>query len=53
VLDLEDPLRTSKEERSLRLDLHTGDGLHLNKKAYSSLDQIVLPTLDEIFRGDR
>jgi lysophospholipase L1-like esterase len=51
VLDLETPLHTSKEDRSLRLDLHSGDGLHLNKKAYELLDQIVLPTLNQIFQN--
>jgi hypothetical protein len=53
VLDLEAPLRISLQDRSLRLDLHTGDGLHLNEKAYSLLDQIVLPTLDDIFQKNR
>jgi hypothetical protein len=48
VLDLETPLRTSNEDRSLKIDLHSGDGLHLNEKAYSLLDQIVLPTLDDV-----
>ena len=53
VLDLEAPLRTSNEDRSLKIDLHSGDGLHLNEKAYRLLDQIVLPTLDDIFRKNR
>ena len=46
VLDLEAPLRTSQDDRSLRVDLHSGDGLHLNSKAYEILDAIVVPTLD-------
>lgn len=37
--DLEAPLRISPEDRSLRLDLHSGDGLHLNSKAYGILDK--------------
>ncbi len=47
VLDLEAPLRTSAEDRSLRLDLHKGDGLHLNANAYALLDQIVVPSLEK------
>ena len=47
VLDLEAPLHVSKEDRSLRPNLHSGDGLHLNEKAYSLLDKIVIPTLEK------
>jgi len=50
VLDLEAPLRTSQDDRSLRVDLHSGDGLHLNSTAYEILDTIVVPTLDRAFR---
>ena len=50
ILDLEAPLRISEKDRSLKIELHSGDGLHLNQKAYSILDQIVLPTLDQVFR---
>jgi lysophospholipase L1-like esterase len=50
VLDLEAPLRTSQDDRSLRVDLHSGDGLHLNSKAYQILDKTVVPTLDRAFR---
>lgn len=39
VFDLEAPLRVGAEDRSLRLDLHSGDGLHLNAKAYGILDK--------------
>jgi lysophospholipase L1-like esterase len=53
IMDLEAPLRIGLQDRSLSLDLHAGDGLHLNEKAYSLLDKIVLPTLDEIFRRNR
>ena len=53
VLDLEDPVHTSKEDRSLRLDLHSGDGLHLNEKAYKLLDQIVPRTLEQAFKSVR
>ena len=49
VLDLETPLHVSKEDRSLRLDLHSGDGLHLNEKAYAFLDKIVITTLEKAF----
>jgi hypothetical protein len=50
VLDLETPLRTSQDDRSLRVDLHSGDGLHLNSRAYEILDPVVVPTLDRAFR---
>ena len=49
VLDLETPLHISDTDRSLRLDLHSGDGLHLNEKAYALLDRIVVPVLDKAF----
>ena len=49
-LDLEAPLRTSQNDRSLRVDLHSGDGLHLNAQAYGLLDKIVIPTLDQALR---
>ena len=50
VLDLESPLRISAEDWSLRADLHSGDGLHLNAQAYSLLDRIVIPVIDQAFR---
>ena len=46
ILDLEEALRVSPENRSLRPDLHSGDGLHLNAKAYEILDKIVIPVLE-------
>ena len=51
VLDLEEQLRTSRDDRSLRVDLHSGDGLHLNSKAYGILDAVVIPTLDRVFKN--
>ena len=48
VLDLESAVRCSETDRHLRTDLHSGDGLHLNKKAYDILDRIVLPTLEKV-----
>jgi len=53
ILDLEAALRISEGDRSLKMELHSGDGLHLNQKAYSILDQIVLPTLDQALRDDK
>ncbi len=50
VLDPEAVLRVSDEDRSLRTDLHSGDGLHLNTKAYQLLDPIVVPALDRAFK---
>ncbi len=38
LLDLEAALRVSESDRSLRPDLTSGDGLHLNAKAYERLD---------------
>jgi lysophospholipase L1-like esterase len=43
-LDLEAPLHISDTHRFLKPELTT-DGLHINKKAYQKLDQIVFPTL--------
>ena len=48
VLDLESAVRCSETDRHLRDDLHSGDGLHLNKKAYDLLDQILLTTLERV-----
>lgn len=50
VLDLEAAVRTSAEDRSLRTDLHSGDGLHLNERAYRLLDPMVVPVLDQAFK---
>lgn len=48
VLDLESSLIYNRENRYLREDCQSIDGLHLNKKAYQKLDQIVIPTLEKI-----
>mgnify|MGYP005846755099 FL=1 len=53
ILDLEAALRVSERDRILKIELHSGDGLHLNEKAYAILDQIVLPTLDHAFKNGR
>lgn len=50
VLDLEAALRISQEDRSLRPDLHSGDGLHLNSDAYTLLDQMVIPIVNQAFK---
>jgi len=50
VLDLEAAVRISAEDRSLRMDLHSGDGLHLNEGAYRLLDPIVALVLDKAFK---
>jgi len=42
LLDLEEALRTDPEKRFLRDDLTSGDGTHLNRKAYDILDPIML-----------
>ena len=48
VLDLEAAVRYSEENRYLREDLARLDGVHINKSAYKILDQIVIPTLEEV-----
>lgn len=48
VLDLEHAVRKSDKNRYLRSRLAKLDGLHLNKKGYQILDQIVLPTLSKV-----
>lgn len=51
VLDLEASLRYSEKNRYLREDLARIDGLHVNRKAYGILDQIVIPTLETVGWG--
>lgn len=46
LLDLETALRKDAEIRFLRDDLTSGDGLHLNKKAYDVMDQLLKKTLE-------
>ena len=48
LLDLEQAVRKSEKDRYLRSKLAKMDGLHLNKKAYRVLDQIVIPTLEKV-----
>ena len=45
VLDLESALRRNNEDRRLRPELTSGDGMHLNRDAYSLLDAIVIPAM--------
>lgn len=45
LLDLESALRKSPRERFLQDDLTSGDGQHLNKKAYDLLDKVLQKTL--------
>ena len=49
LLDLESSLRQSPEHRYLREDFTSGDGQHLNIKAYHILDRL----LEEILEGNR
>ncbi len=46
LLDLEAALRTDGENRFLRDDMTSGDGLHLNQKAYGVLDDVLRQTLE-------
>jgi hypothetical protein len=48
LLDLEQAVRKSEKNRYLRSGLAKVDGLHLNKKAYQILDQMVIPTLTSV-----
>lgn len=45
LLDLEAALRKSAKERFLQDELTSGDGTHLNKKAYDILDKLLQKTL--------
>jgi hypothetical protein len=45
LLDLEAALRTNDAARFLRDDFTSGDGLHLNTKAYEILDRVMLDGL--------
>jgi hypothetical protein len=45
LLDLEEALRQDNDGRFLREDLTSGDGLHLNKKAYDILDKLLQETI--------
>ena len=50
LLDLEAALRCSPEDRSLRPDLHSGDGLHLSRAAYRRhLDPLIPPLMLRMF----
>ena len=44
-LDFEAALRISEKNKALREDLTSGDGLHLNKKAYGILDTLMIEFL--------
>lgn len=50
-LDLETAVRYSGNNRFLREDLASVDGLHINAKAYKILDQVVIPTLKTVEWG--
>lgn len=45
VVDLEAALREDPDQRFLREEFNSGDGSHLNKKAYGVLDRVLLETL--------
>jgi len=45
VLDLEQALRTDNKERYLRDELTSGDGSHLNRKAYDILDKLLIDSI--------
>lgn len=52
VLDLEEALRDNSTDRFLRDDLTSGDGSHLNKKAYGILDALLDRDLCRFRPGD-
>jgi len=52
LLDLEAALRTDDRERYLRDDLTSGDGSHLNRKAYDILDRVMAEAMCRIHPGD-
>lgn len=45
LLDLELPLRTDSKNRYLKDEYTSGDGSHLNKKAYKVLDKFMIRSL--------
>lgn len=47
LLDLEAALRTDPKHRFLRDDLTSGDGSHLNRKAYDILDPLMLKAVEK------
>ena len=51
-LDLEKATRYSENNRFLREDFAKLDGLHINRKAYKYLDEIVTPTLERVKWGN-
>ncbi len=48
LVDLEAALRTDAKERYLRDDLTSGDGSHLNRKAYDILDRVMIQALCQL-----
>ena len=52
LLDLEAAVRTDDRERYLRDDLTSGDGSHLNRKAYDILDRVMAETVCHVHPGD-
>jgi hypothetical protein len=48
LLDFEQAVRESEKNRYLKSGLAKVDGLHLDKKAYQILDQLVIPTLSKV-----
>ena len=52
IIDLESIVRVSASDRSLRKDLHSGDGLHLNERAYTILDGAALDLLSRLERRE-
>ncbi|MGB7540915.1 MAG: GDSL-type esterase/lipase family protein [Burkholderiales bacterium] len=52
LLDLEAALRADDRERYLRDDMTSGDGSHLNRKAYDILDGVMAQALCRLGPGD-
>ena len=52
LLDLEAALRTDGRERYLRDDMTSGDGSHLNRKAYDILDNVMAQALCRLGPSD-
>ena len=49
LLDLEAALRTDSQQRYLKSEYTSGDGLHLNRSAYDILDRLLQNTLEAQF----
>ena len=48
LLDLEKVVRVSEEDRHMKNEYDTGDGIHINRSAYNQLDEVFLKVLEDM-----